>query len=117
MSQSVFMVLYYVLIALSIIFAAVVIPYSMQKLKDNVDDRLYDEIKKAVRAAQQTLKEGETKKEYVITVIKQFCNKHNIEVTDVQLNMLVEAAVYSLKHEDTVDKIKELIGLLDKVKK
>lgn len=51
----------------------------------------------AVQAAQQTLQGGGVKKEYAIELLKQLAAKWKIDLTDAEIDALIEAAVNEYK--------------------
>lgn len=79
------------------IFRKVIMPYVESNVKKNDLDKVIALVKIAVSAAEQIFKEskaGKNKKEYV----KKYLSKMGIELTDVQLNALIEATVYELNN-------------------
>lgn len=89
-------------ISISVCIAVVtyyIVPLIKEKLNDVKYAQLLAAIKTAVDAAEQTIKEpgmGCIKKEHVLDWAKYWCLKHKIEITDVQLDHLIEHFVYEL---------------------
>lgn len=89
-------------ISISVCIAVVtyyIVPLIKEKLNDVKYAQLLAAIKTAVDAAEQTIKEpgmGYIKKEQVLDLAKYWCIKHKIEITDTQLDHLIEHFVYEL---------------------
>lgn len=79
-----------------IIISTFVVPY-LKSLSDNVRwQKFVNMVCDAVEAAEQLIKEpgsGVKKKEMVIAFIKKYLDEAGINVTDEELNILIEAAV------------------------
>lgn len=63
---------------------------------------LWDEIEKAVRAAEQTFKGeggGAAKKQKVLNYMLEYLEKNGIKITEKQLDQLIEAAVFNMNTE------------------
>lgn len=104
--ELVFNVLVAVIVALIGIITHQLLPYLKQK-KDEVTAQIRltkwawaaDIIDAVVRAVEQTVDEnihGEDKKKVAITYIKAAMKNTGIELTDAQIDTLIEAAVYAM---------------------
>lgn len=101
-------VLMIILKALVIMFVLImmryVLPYIRLLLLDSFDSKLWDVILTAVKSVQQDPKYsiGAAKKLEVIRRVTDWANKHGIPFTEEQLSELLEAAVWTMKHEDDI---------------
>ena len=79
-----------------------VIPLLKEKLKDAKYQDLVEIVEVAVRAAEQTIKGekmGAVKKDEVIDFVTWWAAVHGVNITDEQLDRLIECIVYNLKME------------------
>jgi LL-H family phage holin len=79
------------------------IPYLKTLREDARWKRLIDMVQTAVEAAEQTMKDpksGPEKKKAVIEFVSEWLNKQGIQVTEEELDKLVEAAVRRMKNEE-----------------
>ena len=89
-------------IVISIVAALIayyVIPFLKEKVKEAKYKDLVEAVKVAVDAAEQTFKEGgmgKLKKEDVIKFITAYLKENKIDISDDQLDRLIEAAVFQL---------------------
>lgn len=83
----------------AIILTYFIIPFIKGKIDELKDDKLKQIIYDAVWAAQQTLIDNEQKKNYVFGIASDWLKQHNIEISAVELDMLIESAVLSMKTE------------------
>lgn len=84
-----------VLVVISIVISRYLVPWLKEKYTAEKLNNIYDKVSKAVQAAQKIYKEsgqGILRKEYVIAYLK----KMNINVTDAELDVLIESAVKML---------------------
>lgn len=98
--QEIFNSLFRLLIAVTVLLFCTVIskevvPYLRQRIAASIRDDGYDTICKAVKFAEQTLTGGSVKKD---TVMKLLLAIPGMPFSEDELNMLIEAAVYTLKH-------------------
>ena len=61
------------------------------------DDNLTDFVKSCVWAAQQTIKDNSTKKAYVLSQVGEWVRQKGINITDEQIEILIESAVHAMK--------------------
>lgn len=93
-------------IVVSVVFAllsAFVIPLLKEKLQDMKYQRLLEMVKVGVRAAEQTIKGsglGHVKKDEVINSVTAWMLTYGIEITEDQLDQLIEAAVYAMNNKE-----------------
>lgn len=79
-----------------------VIPLLREKLKDAKYQDLVEIVEVAVRAAEQTIKGekmGAVKKDEVIGFVTWWAAVHGVNITEEQLDRLIECVVYNLKME------------------
>lgn len=80
------------------------VPLIMNWLKSKTTDNQYQlliaVVEAAVKALEQEFKNehgaGATKKEAVIEYVKKYCSENGIEISDEQLDKMIEAAVYGI---------------------
>lgn len=100
MDELTFAVLKIVISVCAALITAYVIPY-IKTLKDDARyAKVIDMIRVAVAAAEQTItnpKSGRIKKEKVVGFIKDWLANQNLDITDGQLDELIEAAVWQMK--------------------
>ena len=78
------------------------IPLLKENLNDAKYQRLAEMVDIAVRAAEQTIKgsgQGALKKDEVLKFVGLWMEAHGIDVSEEQLDQLIECAVYNLKME------------------
>ena len=83
-----------------------VIPYLKAKTKASDLDMVYEWVLKAVEAQEQTVTEsgaGSYKKSQVWNFIWSFVESKQINITEEQLDNLIESAVYAIKKGGTND--------------
>lgn len=87
---------------IAVLIWKVAVPY-IQVLKLSEEQLLLlDTVKKAVEAAEQKVKEsgqGKAKKAQVIAFVSHWLSEKNIHITEEQLDILVEAAVFVMNKE------------------
>lgn len=94
------------------IISALVARYLIPWLKTRVDmdkvKQVSDWSKEAVHAAQQLMndKTGEERKQFVLNSVQAFMLEKGIEITDEQLEILIEAAVKQMKQKELDTEIK-----------
>ena len=87
----------------AILFTKVVIPYLKTITLTEQQKLIFKEIKKAVRSAEQTIREsgqGKAKKAQVISMVSAWMGRHGIDIYEDQLDALIEAAVFCMNHGD-----------------
>ena len=102
MNDSTFNILKIVIAIATAIISAYVIPLLKENLKDAKYQRLAEMVDIAVRAAEQTIKgsgQGALKKDEVLKFVGLWMETHGIDVSEEQLDQLIECAVYNLKLE------------------
>lgn len=84
-----------------VIVACYVIPAMKAIVEAHVDENITGFINACVYAAQQTFRKEDTvmKKKYVLSHVSDWLKAHNIEITDEQLDVLIESAVLAMKTE------------------
>lgn len=92
-------------IVVSVTFALVsyyLIPVLKEKVKEAKYKDLLEAVRVAVEAAEQTFKMsgmGKVKKEDVLAYVTDYLNKKNMNITEEQLDKLIESAVFQLNKE------------------
>lgn len=102
MNEVTFIVLKIVVSVACALISAFVIPLLKEKLSDIKYQRLLEMVEIAVRAAEQTIKgsgQGHIKKDEVINYVSAWMMQHGIDISEEQLDQLIEAAVYSMNNE------------------
>lgn len=95
MDEKLFLIVKYGLALLSAVVFRYLIPLISLKLKDAKDTKLVQFIERAINAAESIFKfvekSGIQKKEYVIARIKEYVKKLKIDITDEQIDLLIQA--------------------------
>lgn len=102
MNEITFNILKIVVAVATVLISAYVIPLLKVKVTDAKYQRLLEIVEIAVRAAEQTIKgsgHGAIKKDEVINYVTNWMLSHGIDITDEQLDQLIEAAVYAMNNE------------------
>lgn len=103
MNEMFFNALLVVVMVAILVFMSTIVPWIITQIKDTKYGQLLDTVEKAVKAAEQKIKEsgmGKIKKAQVITEVTFWLNQHGVYVTEDQLDMLIEAAVWAMNNED-----------------
>ena len=103
MSEITFTILKIVVSVVAALISAFVIPLLKEKLQDIRYKRVLEMVKVGVRAAEQTIKgsgQGAVKKDEVINFVTVWMLQQGIEITEDQLDQLIEAAVYALNNKE-----------------
>lgn len=88
------------------LFTRYLVPYLKELIDDSKYSKLLDIIEVAVRAAEQTITgsgQGKIKKADVVTFVSEWLNGNGLEVTEDELNRLIESAVYAMNSEKEVE--------------
>ncbi len=94
-------ILFEILKATVVLAVILITRYAVPYLKQIVDNSKYEWVVKmvdvAVKAAEQTIKDGEKDKKTIVTkFIKSQLIQKNISISDEQLDNLIESAVYAM---------------------
>ena len=94
-------VLFEILKATVVLAVILITRYAVPYLKQIVENSKYEWVVKmvdvAVKAAEQTIKDGEKDKKTIVTeFIKSQLIQKNISISDEQLDNLIESAVYAM---------------------
>ena len=103
MNTILFDVLLFVVILCSLAITGVVIPWIKNQIHESEYAELLDTVEKAIRKAEQKItgiKQGTARKAQVVAFLKDWLNRHSIEITEEQLDTLIEAAVWSMNNEE-----------------
>lgn len=79
-----------------------VVPLLKRWIQNNKDTELMKIVKIAVKAAEQTIRgegKGPIRKEDVLEFIHEWLKEHNVEISEKQLDQLIEAMVYDMNHK------------------
>ncbi len=96
------MILKLVISVCAALITAYAVPYLKTLKNDTRYERMLDMVALAVRAAEQTITgsgQGAVKKAEVIKFVSEWLYGKGINITEDELDQLIEAAVYSMKQE------------------
>lgn len=99
MNDILFEVLKAILVLVVILIGRYAVPYIKARLEDSKYDWIAKWVELAVKAAEQTvfgIRTGAEKKAIVTEFIKSMLIKKNISISDGQLDILIESAVYAM---------------------
>ncbi len=107
MGNLVFDIIRIVVFAVFMIASKYIIPLAITWLKSRISENQYQlliaVINSAVHALEQEFKgqtgQGSTKKEQVTAYVKEYCEKHGIDISDEQISTLIEAAVFGMNQK------------------
>ena len=97
MNDIVSKILELVIVVLVVFITRYAIPWLKSNTAINENTILIDLVNAAVMYAEQTLTGGELKKSVVVEFLKKELANKGIDITDEQINALVEAAVFAMK--------------------
>lgn len=103
MNEVLFNILLFVVIICTVIVSGTFIPWVKLQIHDSEYAEFLDIVEKAVKMAEQTIREsgqGKIKKAEVIALVTAWLNTHKIKITNDQLNTLIEAAVWTMNNKD-----------------
>lgn len=101
MNELTFTILKIVTSISSVLIVRYLIPYLKNKIKRSDYELALSIVESAVRAAEQTIKgsgKGAVKKEEVVNWVHNWLNENGFKISDEQLDILIEEAVYVLNH-------------------
>lgn len=102
MSETTFEIVKIVASVIATIIGLYLIPYIRRKTVDAEYKELCEAVSVGVRAVEQTIKEsgmGKVKKAQVIAYVTAWLNGKNINISEEQLDKLIECTVYYMKQE------------------
>lgn len=102
MDNATMMILKLVISVCAALITAYAVPYLRILKNDARYERMLDMVALAVRAAEQTITgqgQGAVKKAEVIKFVSEWLYGKGINITEDELDQLIEAAVYSMKQE------------------
>lgn len=102
MDNMTMMILKLVISVCAALITAYAVPYLKTLKNDARYERMLDMVALAVRAAEQTITgsgQGAVKKAEVIKFVSEWLYGKGINITEDELDQLIEAAVYSMKQE------------------
>lgn len=105
MNEALFKVLLTLIPVLGAIITYVIVPYIRSKMTTEQLNQVTIWVERAVKAAEMMWTasgKGTEKKAYVTEFLKNTLSKMNLNLTDDQLDALIEAAVKELKIEETI---------------
>lgn len=99
MSDIVFEALKLIVMIVGLLIARYAVPWLKQKTENEKTEQILVWVEQAVLMAQQVhwAKTGEERKQIVLGILKQIIEEKGIQITDEQLDTLIEAAVKSMK--------------------
>lgn len=90
----------YVITICAALITAYVLPY-IKTLKDDARyAKVIEVVELSVRAAEQVIrdpKSGNIKKARVLKVVRKWLGEHNIDISEDEIDQLIESAVYAMK--------------------
>lgn len=102
MNDLTFNILKIVLAVAAAIITAHLVPFIKEHIDCSKRDTLNGIVKTAVEAMEQVIKEpgkGVVKKQQVIAFVSAWANEHKINITEDQLDKLIEAVVFEMNKE------------------
>lgn len=99
MDELTFLILKIVLSVVAALITAYLIPYIKSQTKTKQQEELLAMVDVAVKAAEQSIKNGQTKKLEATEFVTKWLNERGIKITEDQLDKLIEAAVYTMNNE------------------
>ena len=100
MDDNIFKIVLALISILGTVLTSVVIPYIKEKIGNEKLAKYEEWVTLAVQSAEMIFKGqgmGESKKEYVVNFLNEMFNKNKVVITSEQLEVLIEAAVKSMK--------------------
>lgn len=92
----------FVITVCGVILTKNVIPYLKALVKNSEYSDIYDMVETAVKAAEQKCsqpKQGKAKKAEVVAFITHWLNEKGINLTEDEIDRIIEATVYSMNNE------------------
>lgn len=102
MNDLTFNLLKIVLAVSAAIITTYLVPYIKNSIESSKRNTLNDVVKTAVEAMEQVIKEskkGPVKKQQVIAFVSAWANEHKINITEDQLDKLIESVVFEMNKE------------------
>lgn len=100
MDELTLMILKVIVSVCAALITAYVLPY-IKTLKDDARyAKVIEVVKLAVRAAEQVIrdpKSGNIKKARVLKVVRKWLGEHNIDISEDEIDQLIESAVFAMK--------------------
>jgi LL-H family phage holin len=103
MNEVLFNVLLFIVIVCTVAISGTIIPWIKTQIHESEYAEFLDIVEQAVKALEQTVKasgQGKIKKAEVIAFVTSWLNTHKIEITEKQLDTLIEAAVWTMNNKD-----------------
>ena len=99
MNEIVFEALKLAVMIIGLLIARYAVPWLKQRAENEKMEQIIVWVEQAVLMAQQVhwAKTGEERKQIVLEILKKIIEEKGIEITDEQLDTLIEAAVKSMK--------------------
>ena len=99
MNDMIFELFRMIAIIIGLVLAYYIIPCLKAMVAKHLDDNTADFIRMCVYAAQQTIKDNEEKKQFVLDRVTEWLKSKEIAITPEQLDILIESAVLAMKRE------------------
>ena len=102
MNEYLFDALMVLVMVLASIITRYLVPYFKTQIQNSEYAALLDIVSQAVLAAEQTMRDkgqGKSKKAHVVAFVSDWLEEHGIEITEDQLDRLIEAAVYTMNRD------------------
>lgn len=103
MNDDIFKIILGLISILGTILTGIVVPYVKEKIGNEKLAKYEEWATLAVRSAEMIFSDkgmGEAKKEYVINFLNDLFNKNKVVITPQQIEILLEAAVKSMKLDE-----------------
>lgn len=103
MNDDIFKIILGLISILGTILTGIVVPYVKEKIGNEKLAKYEEWATLAVRSAEMIFSDkgmGEAKKEYVINFLNDLFNKNKVVITPEQIEILLEAAVKSMKLDE-----------------
>ena len=103
MNEIFFEVILGVVVVIAVIITKYLVPYLKAQVQETEYAELLDTVETAVKAAEQTITAsgmGKAKKAEVEKFLVTYLNERNINITEEQLDKLIEAAVYTMNNSE-----------------
>lgn len=104
MSNFIFDIIRIVVFAVFLVASKYILPLLKDWLQERISENQYGLLLAVVESVVQGLEQefkgesgkGTTKKEQATAAVKEYCEKHNIDMSDTQIDALIESAVYGI---------------------
>lgn len=102
MNEILFDALVLFIMVVSAVITYHVVPYLKELVENTRYEKILDTVERAVEAYEQTIKEsgqGKVKKAQVLAFVSSWLAEKNIHISEQQLDILIEAAVFAMNKD------------------